>query len=247
LPAAAAAATTAYRFANPNFIFTKTKKTKRKPNSNDGFLGSGQSNSHGDLTENISTMKRNKAFWRFSKSEDLLEGMGMWKHRDLLPIEHADESTLKKSVSYKKPVEKGMVSAEAFQRMAKEKAHDDSFDDIYDEAPKRRNHGTHGGPMPMGDNGFYKELQDTNFYDDDDDDVLVRTVKRKEILKQYHSSETDTELSISSDPYDCVLQKSNNNTLLPRTKLLKARNESYDHGIESSSANKAKAFKSWHH
>jgi hypothetical protein len=197
-------------------------------------------------------MKRNKAFWRFSKSEDLLEGMGMWKHRDLLPIENGDEATLKKSISYKKPVEKNMVNQEVYQprHHSKGKSHEESFeDDIYDEAPKRRNHGTGPSQRGMNENVFYKEIQDTNFYDDDEDDVLVRTVKRKEILKQYHSSETDTELSISSDPYDCVMQKSNNNTLLPRTKLLKARNESYDHGLESSSnsAHQAKAFKSWHH
>ena len=34
------------------------------------------------------TVKRNKSFWKFSKSEDLLEGMALWKHRDLVSTEN---------------------------------------------------------------------------------------------------------------------------------------------------------------
>lgn len=50
-------------------------------------------------------------------------------------------------------------------------------------------------------------VRDTNFYDDESvDDMLMKTVKRQEILKQYYSSGTDTERnSSSSDPYDCIV------------------------------------------
>lgn len=52
-------------------------------------------------------------------------------------------------------------------------------------------------------------LQDTNFYDDEESmqHCIMKTVKRKEILKQYYnSSGTDTERnSSSSDPYDCIV------------------------------------------
>jgi len=192
------------------------------------------------------TMKRNKSFWRFSKSEDILEGMALWKHRDLVPIdmESADkEMTLKKQDKQSKKtdtmqkkhsrMEEPIKSMDTMKHNGNDKRelsirhqsfsynkekksefmdHDDE-DEIYDESPKRRND---MGPAKMHSNKmkneknkhnekFTREIQDTNFYDGHDDDVMViKTVKRKEILKQYYSSGTDTELS-SSDPYDCII------------------------------------------
>lgn len=53
------------------------------------------------------------------------------------------------------------------------------------------------------------QMQDTNFYDDESlqELMVMKTVKRKDILKQYYStSGTDTEHnSSSSDPYDCIV------------------------------------------
>lgn len=215
---------------------------------NESFISSsGQSNSYGDLTENMKTMKRNKAFWRFSKSEDLLEGMGMWKHRDLLPIDGEDDTQSPHRSQYsKKQLEKNIPKNDftLVKKNSKDKSQEERVrandNELYDEAPKKRNH---SGPH-IKEKNAYKEIQDTNFYDDDDE-VLLRTVKRKEILKQYHSSETDTEISINSDPYDCIMQKSNN-TLLPRTKLSKSKNESYDLTLKStSSAIKTKSYEPW--
>lgn len=80
--------------------------------------------SYGNLTDNGGTMdyrdsaatfidkngkvKRNKSFWRFSKSEEILEGMAMWRHRDLIPTEQdryvedqVREATLKRSSQQK--------------------------------------------------------------------------------------------------------------------------------------------------
>lgn len=86
-----------------------------------------QAASYGNLTENDMTMdfrratinldkngkvKRTKSFWRFSKSEEILEGMAMWKHRDLIPTEqekldnNVREATLKRNTKAKKKYEK---------------------------------------------------------------------------------------------------------------------------------------------
>lgn len=185
------------------------------------------------------TMKRNKSFWRFSKSEDILEGMALWKHRDLVPIdiEQIDKDqtlrkqekpnkkmdTMQKKISRMeepnrkmetlKSEKRGDAGSRVVQTYSKESSknfmHRKGDDEIYDESPKRRND---IGPSskahsqkPKGKNNVEKhsrEIQDTNFYDDDV--MVIKTVKRKEILKQYYSSGTDTELS-SSDPYDCIV------------------------------------------
>jgi hypothetical protein len=98
-------------------------------------------------------------------------------------------------------------------------------DEIYDEAPKRRND---MGPSSKSQSqkgkfdkskSYPREIQDTNFYDEDDM-MVIKTVKRKEILKQYYSSGTDTELS-SSDPYDCIIVDDH---LGPSTSTFRNRN-----------------------
>jgi len=255
-----------------------------------------QSNSYGNLTDaakatiehnfniDTTTVKRNKSFWRFSKSEDiLLEGMALWKHRDLVSIENDDMTgmmmkkqqqheaaqrnaaaadsakankteTLKKKSSNnsstniikaegkskKKSIEGVLITTNEKQRAATEvnnkkgfhepsgprkrsemkgyDAHGFDDEDLYDETPKRRNDQgpsrkaaaaaaaaeklQHDNDMKHLNESFSMEFQDANFYDDDT--VLMRTVRRKEILKQYYSSGTDTEVS-SSDPYDCII------------------------------------------
>lgn len=96
-------------------------------------------------------------------------------------------------------------------------------EDLYDETPLRRNDTqpkslSNSGQPKYSAQKVYSEkveaiqgnyddfsLQDTNFYDEDDEQDM-KAVKRKEILKQYYSSGTDTERnSSSSDPYDCIL------------------------------------------
>jgi hypothetical protein len=224
-----------------------------------------QSNSFGNLTEssrnlehgfNIdsTTMKRNKSFWRFSKSEDILEGMALWKHRDLVPIdiESVDkEMTLKKPEKQSKKtntLQKKNSQMDTMKSSGKEKRdvslrvqnpaninygkeRKDDFtttmdfdDEIYDESPKRRNDkgpsGMHSQTMKSekSKKSNVERFQDTNFYDDDV--MVVKTVKRKEILKQYYSSGTDTELS-SSDPYDCIIVDDH---LGPSTSTFRKRN-----------------------
>lgn len=188
-----------------------------------------QSNSSGNLADSSrtadhafhidnTTMRRNRSFWRFSKSEDILEGMALWKHRDLMPIGAEDgdkELTLKKpsknieTVSNKMDANKSYdntIPRERAKSMTKEMNKKGSSayqeDEIYDESPKRRNDlGPSKSQLKNAKSKSYSEKYQ-DFYDDDD--VVIKTVKRKEILKQYYSSGTDTELS-SSDPYDCIV------------------------------------------
>lgn len=202
-------------------------------------------------------MKRNKSFWRFSKSEDILEGMALWKHRDLVPIDldprNDNEQTLKKQ---EKPSSKKMSTMQKktsrmeepnrkMDTLKSEKRdrgqnisgsvrnlmhRDDDDDEIYDESPKRRNdigpskshsQKTRHEKNKNGDKFSREQLQDTNFYDDDV--MVIKTVKRKEILKQYYSSGTDTELS-SSDPYDCIVVDDH---LVPTTSNFRGNRNSY--------------------
>jgi BAI1-associated protein 2 len=261
-----------------------------------------QSNSFGNLMDSnnqqqrahesnfnvdTTTMKRNKSFWRFSKSEDILEGMALWKHRDLVPIdgEFVDSkiemmSTLQKPEKVKKlntlqkkaatndnnntmtkssydtnnkKMEKtktSMTLEKKNQQKLNEKHMNYQDDNIYDETPKKRN--DIGPPQKLSSSSKQQQqqqqqqhnaydrkksyqkqqsqqssnLQDTNFYEDDI--FVMKTVKRKEILKQYYSSGTDTELSSSDpyDPYDCIIVQDHHLTNNP-TSTLKSNRNSY--------------------
>lgn len=72
-----------------------------------------RSHSHGNLTDDNSTdfyyrtidrqngniVKRTKSFWKFGKHDDILEGMAMWKHRDLVLTENEknEERTIRET------------------------------------------------------------------------------------------------------------------------------------------------------
>lgn len=277
----------------------------------ENFMNKNQSNSYGDLTENrkhqfgntltsdAKGTKKSKTFWRFSKSEDILEGMSLWRHIDLLPTER-DENTLRRPSESEYPkkseARKSFIKDERLienhnmkeksqekQMHAMESSNHDE-DDIYDETPKKRNYkpmhphqqeiNNHNSESEWRKNrptsinfheeqqhhDSYKEMQDTNFYDDDD---ILRTVKRKEILKQYYSSETDS-VSVNSDPYDSIFandsmgmdgsnmskkkhtQVSNTLQKLPRTKLMKTKtSDNENHTLKSSHSKKVKSLEPW--
>lgn len=224
-----------------------TKSSIKQSNSFGNLTDSSRNVDHGFNMDNT-TMRRNRSFWRFSKSEDILEGMALWKHRDLMPIdaENADkEMTLKKQMKPSKKIEafqkeKMSTNAVSSKLDANKRSHDQreraksmtkeskngfmhQDDEIYDESPKRRND---LGPSLKSQSkntksrNYSDKYQDTNFYDDDETSVVIKTVKRKEILKQYYSSGTDTELS-SSDPYDCIVVDDH---LVPSTSNFRNRN-----------------------
>lgn len=63
-------------------------------------------------------------------------------------------------------------------------------------------------PLIINTNSLHRSAAENQFFDDDSvTDVIMKTVKRQEILKQYYSSGTDTERNSasSSDPYDCIV------------------------------------------
>lgn len=231
---------------NDNF----SKSSMKQSNSFGNLTGSPGRNMERGFNMDSATMKKNKSFWRLSKSEDILEGMALWKHRDLMPIDgefNDKEMTLKKSDKQSKKMDtlqrkpsrieepiKKMDTLKSNVNESRElrnraqsfnnnfnREHNNNFmhrddDEIYDESPKKRNDlGPSLGKSKAHSQGakyeknnknkdekFSRDLQDTNFYDDDV--MVIKTVKRKDILKQYYSSGTDTELS-SSDPYDCII------------------------------------------
>lgn len=229
-----------------NDNFSKSSINLKQSNSFGNLTGSSKNLERG-FNMDSATMKKNKSFWRLSKSEDILEGMALWKHRDLMPIdaEYNDkEMTLKNEKQSKKMgtlqrknsrIEEPIKKMDTLKNNANEnrelrnrtqsfsnnfnREHNNNFmhrddDEIYDESPKKRNDigpsmskaHSQGAKYEKNNKNkienFSRDLQDTNFYDDDV--MVIKTVKRKEILKQYYSSGTDTELS-SSDPYDCII------------------------------------------
>lgn len=232
-----------------NDNFSKSSMNLKQSNSFGNLTGSSRNLDRG-YNMDSATMKKNKSFWRLSKSEDILEGMALWKHRDLMPIDGENndkEMTLKKNDKPSKKmdtlqrkssrIEEPIKKMDTLKNNANEnrelrnraqsfnnnfnREHSNNFmhrddDEIYDESPKKRNDigpsmGSSKAPSQAAkyeknsknrEEKFSRDIQDTNFYDDDV--MVIKTVKRKEILKQYYSSGTDTELS-SSDPYDCII------------------------------------------
>lgn len=97
--------------------------------------------------------------------------------------------------------------------------------------PKHQSHHTNmDDKSSMDDDNEDAEtltMHNNNFFDDESvEEMVMKTVKRHEILKQYDSSGTDTERnSSSSDPYDCIVvddhlvRKGRNNRHLDENKM----------------------------
>lgn len=223
-----------------------------------------QSRSHGSLIENNANkfymsddpevlakerkklVKRTKSFWKFGKNtsdNEILEGMALWRHRDLVDVE--DERTREKRIlntqdrikkpsrdksndsdttinnNHKEPVTKesprvkakeSIKEKENNKNQSKEVRRSKSLNDKQKLSlvPKERE-------MSEEEKVDYDDIYgkpkkhmnfDDQFYDDDGDGLMLKTVNRKNILKQYNSSGTDsaTESDVTSDdPYDCIL------------------------------------------
>lgn len=207
------------------------------------------SNSSGNLVENRfylsddqdvtrerkGLVKRTKSFWKFGKNgsdSEILEGMALWRHRDLVDLNEKD--LLKRNVSRK-------FDSPAVRRPSRDKSNDsdrtinaNQMQDIENESmeksktsemsrhrmstsekpklslpPRRESH--------MKDEDFENHFEkqkgqhsDDQFDDDGDDGLILKTVNRKNILQQYSNDSTgpDTESEselISDDPYDCIV------------------------------------------
>lgn len=186
-------------------------------------------------------VKRTKSFWKFGKNSsdnEILEGMALWRHRDLVDVEE------------KEAQKKHFNSQQRIRRPSRDKSNDsdktlnakqieENQTDVK-EKPKpvpevrRRRISTNEKqklslpPRRESDEEYHFEKSknenvDDQFYDDGDDRLIMRTVNRKNILQQYSNDSTgpdsDSESEIiSDDPYDCIVvddQKVKKNTEFP--------------------------------
>lgn len=153
-------------------------------------------------------VKRTKSFWKFGKNSsdsEILEGMALWRHRDLVDLDDTHKSPINNSQTrIRKPSRdesndsdrtinnnqeaKSVVKPQKeVKKRDKQKKQQDVFDDdVY-------------GPS-YGD----------QFLDDEGDGLMLKTVNRRNILKQYsddleEDSDSASEMTISDDPYDCIV------------------------------------------
>lgn len=255
-----------------------------------------------DKEEKKMKLKRTKSFWRFGKhnsDHDILEGMSMWKHRDLVDVtekpivanntvhknientqehngssSHGTGSGSEKSVDSDKTInakqseetgeeiygmaetmvppkrgtsfnskqqklsllvrkdsetgyeieyeDNNVIEKKQITRMNNQNQVQDEFDDDFENNPRRRMNKTKSN-----------NNKNDQFYDDEGDGLMLRTVNRKDILKQYSnndsigSDETESESEMTSDdPYDCIVV--DDHTTLRKQKGKRRRNNNED-------------------
>ena len=198
------------------------------------------SNSSGNLTERqyisddldtLSTLsperkglvKRTKSFWRFGKSSDseILEGMSLWKHKDLVDIRSAtkERSTAKMHNPQKRPSRDRSNDSD---KTLNAKHYEDTDQETIKRTKQKQSFGEkQRNSLPRRkmsrseilDDDYEKSTIRNNkdqFYEDSGDGLILRTVNRKDILQQYTNDSTGTDSEseseiISDDPYDSIL------------------------------------------
>ncbi|XP_030749278.1 uncharacterized protein LOC115877282 [Sitophilus oryzae] len=188
------------------------------------------SNSHGDLVENryyasdnpdVSKVKvkRTKSFWKFGKSgsDDILEGMALWKHRDLVDLDEKNNKA-------KAPSQQRVRRVSRDQSNDSDRTINNKDNGIVQEkqqkAPKTPKSSRQKlslqqhSNIEMDEDIYGETPQNSNFmdqfYDDDGDGLMMRTVNRKNILRQYSDdisvAESDFASDMTSDdPYSIVV------------------------------------------
>ncbi|KAJ8925121.1 hypothetical protein NQ315_001303 [Exocentrus adspersus] len=193
------------------------------------------SRSHGNLVDNrylsddaeVTTkekknlVKRTKSFWKFGKNasdNEILEGMALWRHRDLVDVQ--DEQNKARSK---------INSQERIRRPSRDKSNDSDRTINNNTINNKENNGTMEGKEIKRGKSFNDKQKpkkvskvekdeyekspnfDDQFYDDDGDGLMMKTVNRKNILQQYSNdstggseSESDSYMT-SDDPYDSIL------------------------------------------
>ncbi|KAL1517063.1 hypothetical protein ABEB36_000876 [Hypothenemus hampei] len=191
------------------------------------------SNSHGNLMDNRYLtsdsevtkvkVKRTKSFWKFGKNSsdsEILEGMALWRHRDLVDLE--DEQKKNK-----------INSQQRVKRLSRDQSNDsDKTINNNNNTPKQdkvaqsRQSFREQRPLSLPQRreseekipqiefeNIYGETQNRidQFLDDEGDGLMLKTVNRKNILKQYSDdltanddSDSNSEIT-SDDPYDCIV------------------------------------------
>lgn len=205
-----------------------------------------QSHSHGNLVdnrfymsddndllskENRKLVKRTKSFWKFGKNSsdnEILEGMALWRHRDLVDVENEKKNAKKNSQRrVRKPSrdksndsdrtinakQNGDIAPPKIEKNTKtiDVKRNKSFAEKQKlSLPKRRNSDIINEDFDNYEKHMQSNKIDDQFYDDDGDGLMMKTVNRKNILQQYSNdssgADSGSESDITSDdPYDCIV------------------------------------------
>lgn len=192
------------------------------------------------LAKERKMVKRTKSFWKFGKNtsdNEILEGMALWKHRDLVDVEEMSVKSKKtsetqitrerisrdKSNDSERTINNNPTENYTLERPKQKKRVKD--DEVKTPKDVRRSKSFNDSqklsliPRKSSEEDNFEDTDniygtakknhyDDQFYEDDGDGLMLKTVNRKNILKQYNSTGTDSETEsdvTSDDPYDCIL------------------------------------------
>lgn len=204
------------------------------------------SNSSGNLVDNRGLLsddqdvvrdrkglvKRTKSFWKFGKNSsdsEILEGMALWRHRDLVDVEEKrlnlngiserrfdSQQRVRKPSRDKSEDSDKTLNAKQYEdeRKEAEPQHHSREKTKPVQAPRRRKMSVSEKVPPRAaeveykgdddeddfENHFDKTQHiDDQFYDDGDDGLILRTVNRKNILQQYSNDSTGPDSESESE------------------------------------------------
>lgn len=184
---------------------------------------------HHDEPEKKGIIKRTKSFWKFGRhSEEILEGMAMWRHRDLVDIMKQAAENSPPVESAARPPETNRGRDRNYERPASSDRSNDSDktlkerqnDEIYGDAPAPVARSTES-PERRSGSLKKKELAPLSLppaprrpskrpqpsddqFCEDDGDGLMRTVNRKSILQQYKDETLSSGTGAESDASDDI-------------------------------------------
>ncbi|KAK9886735.1 hypothetical protein WA026_018386 [Henosepilachna vigintioctopunctata] len=237
-----------------NRMSKREKQPKSDKNNNTLVRGTAirHSQSHGSLVgkqyhmatdpetlsrEHKHLVKRTKSFWKFGKNSsdsEILEGMALWRHRDLVDVEetkvenkkfethkrndtsHRDRSNDSDRTINNKTLEKPESKQKTKKISGVKKPRNESDKKNKLSLPPRKD-----SAMENVDYDNYNEANngniDNQFYDDEDG-LMLKSVNRKNILQQYNnddsteieSENSESEITSDDDPYDCILVEDQN-------------------------------------
>lgn len=209
--------------SNNNRMGNGRHRASTSPNDllNKNYLSDDQSTIMRMTDEKRNFVKRTKSFWRFGKasSEEVLEGMALWKHRDLVDVEEQNQKGMKLKARLAAP-RTLKASSESTHVQKPSRDHSNDSDKTlnatqYEDNPVSRrkvsdvkSYRSHSGeqqklsmPAKQQESGideenfedYYDQRKHNNMDDqfyDDEDGLIMRTVNRKNILQQYNNDST---------------------------------------------------------
>lgn len=176
-------------------------------------------------------VKRTKSFWRFGKNHsdnEILEGMSLWKHRDLVDVNENnlkitnnnntnnnkikmmndknnrknDKSRRDDSIDSDRTINAKQIEEEAQRKRQKTKTRSDKISRTsYNNDKQQEQHHQQRkvSEMKKNDNKYEDDPIVDEFYDDGDDGLMLRTVNRKNILQQYTNDSTGPDSGSESE------------------------------------------------